>query len=428
MLRIIDAFDASLEKIMKRSSFEKEEAMLLVKDIIKNVQENGDQAILEYTLKFDKIKMEAKDLLVLDSEIKEAYKKVDEEFISSIRLAIANIEAYHKHQSQNSWFLPKEDGSVLGQLIKPLARVGVYVPGGKASYPSSVLMNVIPAKVAGVKEIVMVTPPSKDGFLSPHTLVAAIEAGVTEIYKVGGAQAIGALAYGTKTIRAVDKITGPGNFYVMLAKQQVYGQVDIDMLAGPSEILIVASDKANPQYVAADLLSQAEHDEMAASILLTWDKELAFKVQKAVDEQLRALPRRDIAQKALDDYGAIILVSDVDEALKMANAYAPEHLELILEEPFKYLGRVEAAGAVFLGDYSPEPVGDYWAGPNHVLPTSGTARFYSPLGVDAFLKRTSVIYYTKEALNKASSGIVKLAQMEGLDAHANSIKVRMEDK
>ncbi len=423
MLQIIHPQDPQWQKIRQRSAANREDAAAIVRKIIQTVQEQGDQALLDYARQFDRVELSPDDLLISQAEIDQAYATVEPDFLQSIRQAKANIEKYHQQQKQNSWFAPETDGTILGQMIQPLQRVGVYVPGGKASYPSSVLMNVIPAKVAGVPEIVMVTPPS----FSPYTLVTAVEAGVTEIYRVGGAQAIAALAYGTQSIARVDKITGPGNFFVMLAKQQVYGQVDIDMLAGPSEILIVADATAKPQAVAADLLSQAEHDEMAAAVLLTWDRDLAEKVQKAVEDELQALSRREIAAASLDNYGAIVLVQDLEEALALANAYAPEHLELLLAHPFEHLGKIKAAGAVFLGGYSPEPVGDYWAGPNHVLPTGGTARFYSPLGVDAFLKRTSVIAYSQAALNQAASGIIKLAETEGLTAHARAVQVRMED-
>ncbi len=423
MIRIIAPQDPHWQKIRQRSTASQDEAAAAVRKIIQTVREQGDQALLDYARQFDRVELSKADLSISQAEIEQAYTVVEPEFLQAIRQAKANIEKYHQQQKQNSWFLPEDDGTLMGQMVQPLQRVGVYVPGGKASYPSSVLMNVIPAKVAGVPEIVMVTPPS----FSPYTLVTAAEAGVTEIYRVGGAQAIAALAYGTETIARVDKVTGPGNFFVMLAKQQVYGQVDIDMLAGPSEILIIADRTAQPKTIAADLLSQAEHDEMAAAVLLTWDRSLAEEVQKAVDEELKSLPRQEIAASSVENYGAIVLVRDLEEALALANAYAPEHLELLVEQPFAQLGRIKAAGAVFLGSYSPESVGDYWAGSNHVLPTGGTARFYSPLGVDAFVKKTSVIAYSQTALQKAASGIVKLAETEGLTAHARAVQVRMED-
>ncbi len=427
MIRILAAGDPAIQGLLKRVPEGREAAWVAVQDIIQAVKTKGDEAICQFALQFDRVEMKPSALLIKPEEIDEAYTLVDEAFLQAIRTAAANIKAYHRKQCQNSWFDTQDQGSIVGQLVQPLARVGIYVPGGKASYPSSVLMNAIPAKVAGVEEIVMVTPPTKDGAVNPFTLVAAKEAGVDKIYRVGGAQAVAALAYGTETIEPVDKITGPGNFYVTLAKQQVYGQVDIDMLAGPSEILVIADQTATPSYVAADMLSQAEHDEMAAAILITPDQSLAQQVQEELQQQLAHLPRKEIASKSLQQYGAIILVSHLKEALDLANAYGPEHLELMIAEPFQWLGMVKAAGAVFLGPYSPEPVGDYWAGPNHVLPTGGTARFYSPLGVDAFLKRTSVISYTKSALNQAGPGIIKLAEMEGLDAHARAIKVRIQD-
>lgn len=426
MIRIFQKGDPALKGLLERNPGGREEASSLVAQIIKTVQRDGDRALCRYAAEFDRVELKTPDIRVGPQEIEQAYRLVDGEFLDSLRLAQSNIEKYHRRQAVNSWFDTDGQGTILGQLVTPLARVGIYVPGGKASYPSSVLMNAIPARVAGVPEIVMVTPPGRDGNINPHTLVAASEAGVDEIYRVGGAQAIAALAYGTESIRPVAKITGPGNLYVTLAKQQVYGRVDIDMLAGPSEVLVVAEAGANPRFIAADLLSQAEHDEMAAAVLITPDSALALAVRDELERQLAELGRRETAAASLRDYGAIIITGSIEEAIELANEYAPEHLELMLADPFSRLGSIKAAGAVFLGQYSPEPVGDYLAGPNHVLPTGGTARFYSPLGVDAFIKKTSVISYTRPALERVAANIIKLAGVEGLDAHARAIKVRME--
>ena len=398
--------------------------MQTVSEIIDKVINEKDDALLELTLKFDGVKLAKSDLKVSENEIEEAYELIDKKILEYLKLASKRIWDFHSKQRLNSWFEPDENGTILGQLVLPVERVGVYVPGGKAAYPSSVLMNVVPAKVAGVKEIVMVTPPDSNGKINPYVLVAARETGVNEIYKVGGAQAIAALAYGTDTIKAVDKITGPGNIYVTLAKKLVYGDVDIDMLAGPSEILVIADENASAAYIAADMLSQAEHDEIAASILITHCIELADKVKVELEEQLQTLPKRAIAEKALKNRGVIIIVNDLNEAFDIANKIAPEHLEILVQNPFEWIGKVKHAGSVFLGEYSPEPVGDYIAGPNHVLPTSGTARFYSGLNVDAFVKKTTIISFSKTTFEKLKESIINLAEVEGLTAHANAVRVR----
>ena len=398
--------------------------MQAVSEIIDKVINEKDDALLELTLKFDGVKLAKSDLKVSENEIEEAYELIDKKILEYLKLASKRIWDFHSKQRLNSWFEPDENGTILGQLVLPVERVGVYVPGGKAAYPSSVLMNVVPAKVAGVKEIAMVTPPDSNGKINPYVLVAARETGVNEIYKVGGAQAIAALAYGTETVKAVDKITGPGNIYVTLAKKLVYGDVDIDMLAGPSEILVIADENASAAYVAADMLSQAEHDEIAASMLITPCVELADKVKVELEEQLQTLPKRAIAEKALKNRGAIIIVNDLNEAFDIANKIAPEHLEILVQNPFDWIGKVRHAGSVFLGEYSPEPVGDYIAGPNHVLPTSGTARFYSGLNIDAFVKKTTIISFSKTTFEKLKESIINLAEVEGLTAHANAVRVR----
>jgi len=398
--------------------------MQTVSEIIDKVINEKDDALLELTLKFDGVKLAKSDLKVSENEIEEAYELIDKKILEYLKLASKRIWDFHSKQRLNSWFEPDENGTILGQLVLPVERVGVYVPGGKAAYPSSVLMNVVPAKVAGVKEIVMVTPPDSNGKINPYVLVAARETGVNEIYKVGGAQAIAALAYGTETVKAVDKITGPGNIYVTLAKKLVYGDVDIDMLAGPSEILVIADENASAAYIAADMLSQAEHDEIAASMLITPCVELADKVKVELEEQLQTLPKRAIAEKALKNRGVIIIVNDLNEAFDIANKIAPEHLEILVQNPFDWIGKVRHAGSVFLGEYSPEPVGDYIAGPNHVLPTSGTARFYSGLNVDAFVKKTTIISFSKTTFEKLKESIINLAEVEGLTAHANAVRVR----
>lgn len=398
----------------------------VVKEIIERVRTEGDRALFYYTEQHDRVKPDK--LRLEEAEIRAAYEQVDEPFLQAIREAAANIRAFHEKQKRNSWMDPQPDGSLLGQVIRPLKRVGLYVPGGKAAYPSSVLMNAIPAMVAGVPEVVMVTPPATAGQpgINPYILVAAAEVGITEIYGVGGAQAVAALAYGTESIPAVDKIVGPGNIYVALAKRYVFGAVDIDSIAGPSEIVVLADSSADPAYVAADLLSQAEHDEMASAVLVTPSAELAEQVLREVSRQLAELPRKAIAQRSLDDYGAILTVDSLEEGIEVVNRLAPEHLELLLEEPFRYLGAIENAGAIFLGEYSSEPVGDYFAGPNHILPTNGTARFSSPLNVDDFLKKSSVIYYSRQALLENGRKIITLAQHEGLQGHARAIEVRLE--
>ncbi|MDQ1911368.1 histidinol dehydrogenase [Paenibacillus sp. GD4] len=422
-MRIMDANDFSLKREVEYGSPEQNER---VKQIIEDVRVNGDTALRRLALELDKVKVEG--LRVSEEEIQAAYQHVDASFLEAIREAAVNIRRFHEKQKRSSWMDLQPDGSILGQVIRPLRRVGLYVPGGKAAYPSSVLMNAIPAQVAGVPEIVMVTPPSTAGVegINPHILVAAAEAGVREIYRVGGAQAVAALAYGTESIAAADKIVGPGNIYVALAKRYVFGAVDIDSIAGPSEIVVLADESADAAYVAADLLSQAEHDEMASAILVTPSPELAEAVRTEVDRQLAALPRRDIAAQSIRDYGAILRVASLDEGVSVVNQLAPEHLEVIVREPFQYLGKIENAGAVFLGPYSSEPVGDYFAGPNHVLPTNGTARFSSPLNVDDFMKKSSVIYYSKEALLRDGEKIIALARHEGLEAHARAIQIRLE--
>lgn len=425
-IKIFEADEPVIEKMLHRKALDHNKTAASVAEILASVRDGGDEAVCALTARFDGPKLRPDQLRVTEEEIKTAYTLVREDYLSSLRLAIKNITTYHQKQQANSWFKTDENGAMLGQLVRPLRRVGIYVPGGKASYPSSVLMNAIPARVAGVREIAMVSPPAADGSLSPYTLVAAAEVGINEIYKAGGAQAVAALAYGTASIPRVDKITGPGNIYVTFAKQQVYGQVDIDMLAGPSEVLIIADETADPAFVAADLLSQAEHDEMASAILLTPCRELAVKVQQEVTRQGALLERCEIINRSLADYGAIVITEDLDQAFNLANQAAPEHLELMLEEPFRWLFRVENAGAVFLGHYSPEPVGDYLAGPNHVLPTGGTSRFYSPLGVDAFLKRTSMIAYNRLALEQVGADVINLAGVEGLGAHANAVEIRMK--
>ncbi|PKM83318.1 MAG: histidinol dehydrogenase [Firmicutes bacterium HGW-Firmicutes-14] len=425
MIRLLQSNDSSVDKIINKQYSDQVLYEERVSEILRKVKENGDEALLEYTARFDKAELTPETLAVSGDEIEAAYREVDSDFIRAVQKARDNIAAFHSKQLQNSWFETGEDGTVLGQLLRPVERAGIYVPGGTANYPSSVLMNAGPAKVAGVKEIVMVAPPCSDGKLQASTLVAAAEAGITEIYKLGGAQAVAALAYGTKTVRRVDLITGPGNIYVTLAKKMVYGIVNIDMLAGPSEILVVADESANPVYVAADLLSQAEHDILASAILVTPSGKLAEEVQKEITRQVGYLTRKEIMTASLRDYSAIIVTRDMDEAIELANRYAPEHLELAVEAPFSILGRIKNAGAIFLGHFTPEPVGDYMAGPNHILPTGGTARFYSPLNVDTFMKKSSIIAYSPERLGDEGQDIIKLAETEGLDAHANAVRVRL---
>ena len=415
-----------LEELLKRSPNQYGQYEAVVNEIIQAVRERKNEAVLEYTAKFDKWDCNSANLRVTEEEIKEAYAQMDDEFIACMKKSAANITAFHAKQLPNSWFDPKPDGTILGMKILPIEKAGVYVPGGKAAYPSSVLMNVLPAKVAGVQKIVMTTPAGADGKVNPGTLVAADIAGVDEIYKVGGAQAIAALAFGTETIPKVDKITGPGNIFVALAKKACFGYVSIDSIAGPSEILVIADETANPRYVAADLLSQAEHDELASAILVTTSKELAEKVSAQVDVFVEELSRTEIMRKSLDNYGYILLVDTLEEAIETANAIASEHLEILTKDPFAVMTKIQNAGAIFLGEYSSEPLGDYFAGPNHVLPTNGTARFFSPLNVDDFMKKTSIISYSREALEKVHKDIELFAEREGLTAHANSIKVRFE--
>lgn len=428
MIRIVNSTDASVESIIKKKYSDERVYEERVQEILAQVRDKGDEALFAYTEKFDGVKLTSETLRVTPEEIVKAYQQVDADFIEAIRMARENIRDFHRKQLHSSWFDTGADGTILGQIIRPLSRVGIYVPGGTAPLPSSVLMNAIPAQVAGVKEIAMAAPPTRDGSINPATLVAAHEAGVTEIFKMGGAQAIAALAYGTDTINKVDLITGPGNIYVTLAKKMVYGQVEIDMLAGPSEILVIADETAKPSYVAADLLSQAEHDVLASAILLTPSEELAQAVADQIPKQVGDLSRKEIMAASLKDYSAIIITKDMAEAVELANQYAPEHLELAVAEPFSLLGQIENAGAIFMGHFTPEPVGDYMAGPNHVLPTGGTARFYSPLNVDIFMKKSSVIAYSKERIFAQGKHIVKLANTEGLDAHANAIRVRLADQ
>ena len=423
-----DSIKDLLKSLLKRSPINYREQEDAVNNILTNVKDNGDLALFEYTEKFDKVKLTAETIKVTDEEIAEAYEQVDDELIRVIRLAMKNIKEYHEMQKEESWFDSKPDGTILGQKITPLSRVGVYVPGGKAAYPSSVLMNVIPAKVAGVDEIIMCTPPGHDGKVYPTTLVSAKEAGVDTIYKVGGAQAIGALAYGTESIPQVDKIVGPGNIFVALAKKAVFGYTGIDSVAGPSEILVLADETANPRYVAADLLSQAEHDQLASAILVTTSLEVAEKVQAEIEGFVKDLERKDIIQASLDNYGYILIAEDMDTAIDAVNAIASEHLEIVTKDPFGTMTKVRNAGAIFLGESSSEPLGDYFAGPNHVLPTNGTARFFSPLGVDTFVKKSSIISYSRDALRNIHNEIETFAKAEGLTAHANSIKVRFEDE
>lgn len=431
-MRIIKLDESSkkniLNDLLKRSPNNYDNFADSVNAILANVKENGDKALFQYTKDFDKADINASNIKVTEEEIKEAYDRLENpELVQVIRKSLKNIKEYHEKQKQYSWFDSKPDGSILGQKVTPLSRVGVYVPGGKAAYPSSVLMNVIPAKVAGVEQIVMVTPPGKDGKVNPNTLVAANEAGVDVIYKVGGAQAIAALAYGTESIAKVDKIVGPGNIYVALAKKAVFGYVSIDSVAGPSEILVLADETANPRYVAADLLSQAEHDELASAILVTTSEELANKVSEYVDMFVSKLKRKEILQKSLDNYGYILVTDTMQAAIDTANDIASEHLEIVTKNPFDTMTRIKNAGAIFLGENSSEPLGDYFAGPDHVLPTNGTAKFFSPLSVDDFIKKSSIISYSREALEPLSEDIQKFAKAEGLTAHANSIRVRFEE-
>ncbi|MDD2980495.1 MAG: histidinol dehydrogenase [Hespellia sp.] len=417
-----------LEDLLKRSPNSYGQYEASVQEILNAVKEKKDAALFDYTKKFDHAEIDSENILVTKEEIEEAYTLVDASLVAVIRKALHNIEDYHKKQMQYSWFDSKPDGTILGQKVTPLQRVGVYVPGGKAVYPSSVLMNIMPAKVAGVDEIIMTTPPDKNGKVSPNTLVAANEAGATAIYKVGGAQAIAALAYGTESIPKVDKIVGPGNIYVALAKKAVYGHVSIDSIAGPSEILVVADDTANPRYVAADLLSQAEHDELASAILVTTSQELAEKVSVEVDKFTAQLSRKAIIEKSLENYGYILIADTLEDVIDVANEIASEHLEIMTANPFDVMTKIRNAGAIFIGEYSSEPLGDYFAGPNHILPTNGTAKFFSPLSVDDFIKKSSIISYSRNALEAVHEDIESFATSEQLTAHANSIKVRFDNE
>ncbi|MBQ8118399.1 MAG: histidinol dehydrogenase [Lachnospiraceae bacterium] len=415
-----------LNNLLKRSPNNYGQFEATVNEIIEKVKTNGDKALFEYTAKFDKFALNADNIKVTRSEIDEAYNKLDPELIEVLKHSAENIRAFHVKQLRNSWFDAKPDGTILGMKITAIERSGVYVPGGKAAYPSSVLMNIIPAKVAGVEQIIMTTPPGADGKVNPGTLVAADIAGADVVYKVGGAQAIAAMAFGTESIPKVDKITGPGNIFVALAKKAVYGYVSIDSIAGPSEIMVLADETANPRYVAADLLSQAEHDELASAILITTSKDLAEKVSAEIDGFVKNLERKEIIQKSLDNYGYILVAENMQDAIDAVNEIASEHLEILTQNPFDIMTRVKNAGAMFLGEHSSEPLGDYFAGPNHILPTNGTAKFFSPVNVDDFIKKSSIIAYSREALEKIHTEIELFAKSEGLTAHANSIHVRFE--
>lgn len=429
-MRIVELNDKTknnlLENLLKRSPGSYGQYEQAVNEIISEVREKKDEALFAYTLKFDKCVITPDTVKVTEEEIKEAYEMTDREFVAVMKKAAANITKFHEKQRHNSWFAPEDDGTILGQKITPIERSGVYVPGGKAAYPSSVLMNVLPAKVAGVSRIIMTTPPGADGKVNPGTLVAAHIAGVDEIYKAGGAQAIAAMAFGTESIPRVDKITGPGNIFVALAKKACFGYVSVDSIAGPSEILILADESANPKFIAADLLSQAEHDEMASAILITTSRPLAEQVSREAGAFAEKLSRKDIIKASLDNYGYILIAENMDQAIEAANEIASEHLEILTVNPFETMTKIKNAGAVFLGEYSSEPLGDYFAGPNHILPTNGTARFFSPLNVDDFLKKTSIISYSRDALFNVHKEIELFAQKEGLTAHANSVKVRFE--
>ena len=423
-----DSIANILSDLLKRSPTNYGDFQDKVDAIIKNVRDNGDKAVFDYTAQFDKAEINADNILVTEEEIKEAYEEVDDELIKVIRKAIKNIRDFHEKQIQKSWFETREDGVMLGQKVTPMETCGVYVPGGKAVYPSSVLMNIVPAHVAGVKNIIMTTPPGKDGKVTANTLVAAKEAGATKVYKVGGAQAIAAMAFGTESIPKVDKIVGPGNIFVALAKKAVYGHVSIDSIAGPSEILVLADETANAHYVAADLLSQAEHDEMASAILITTSTELAQNVEKEIEGYLKVLSRKEIIEKSLENFGYILIAEDMDEAIEAANEIASEHMEIVTKNAFEVMMKVRNAGAIFIGEYSSEPLGDYFAGPNHVLPTNGTAKFFSALSVDDFIKKSSIVYYSRSALQEIHKDIIQFASSEQLTAHANSIAVRFEEE
>ncbi len=415
------------ENILKRSPSTFGEQEATVRAIIEDIKARGDEAVFAYTKKFDRADIDAGSIQVTKEEIRAAYKEVPPELLDVVRKALVNIRDFHEKQKQNSWITTTEKGTILGQKVTPMQRVGVYVPGGKAAYPSSVLMNIVPAKVAGVEEVIMATPCNAEGKVNPVVLVAANEAGADGVFKIGGAQAIAALAFGTESVPKVDKIVGPGNIFVALAKKAVYGNVSIDSVAGPSEILVLADETANPRYVAADLLSQAEHDEMASAVLITTSEELARKVSAEVDGFLRVLSRREIIQKSLDNFGRILVARNRQEAIDAANEFAPEHLEIVMRDAFEVMTKIRNAGAIFIGEYSSEPLGDYFAGPNHILPTSGTARFFSPLGVDDFVKKSSIIHYSREALKEIHKDIEQFANCEQLTAHANSIAVRFEN-
>ena len=429
-MRIVKLDEKSMENILadmlKRDPNNYDSYTETVQAIVEDVKERGDEALFEYTRRFDGAELSADNVRVTEAEIQEAMEQVEPGLLAVMKTSMENIRRYHEKQRRNSWFDAQPDGTILGQKVTALESVGVYVPGGKAAYPSSVLMNIVPAEVAGVKRIVMVTPPGKDGKVNPVTLTAAYLAGATEVYKAGGAQAVAALAFGTRSIPGVNKIVGPGNIFVALAKKAVYGHVSIDSIAGPSEILVIADEGANARFVAADLLSQAEHDELASAILVTTSMELAEQVSRGVDGFVRELSRGEIIQKSLDNYGYILVVDTLEEAVKTANSIAPEHLEIVTANPFEVMTKIQNAGAIFIGEYSSEPLGDYYAGPNHILPTNGTAKFFSPLGVDDFIKKSSIIYYSREALEKAHRDIEAFAESEHLTAHANSIRVRFE--
>ncbi|HIR87339.1 MAG TPA: histidinol dehydrogenase [Candidatus Fimimorpha faecalis] len=421
-----DAKKNILADLLKRDPNNYDQYAESVNAIVEDVKKRKDQALFEYTKKFDKADLNSNNIRVTEEEIQEALNTIDPKLLEVMKKAMKNIRAYHEKQKQYSWFDSQPNGTMLGQKVTALESVGVYVPGGKAAYPSSVLMNIIPAEVAGVERIVMVTPPGKDGKVNPVTLAAAHIAGATEVYKVGGAQAVAALAFGTESIPRVNKIVGPGNIYVALAKKAVYGHVSIDSIAGPSEILVIADETANPRFVAADLLSQAEHDELASAILVTTSQELAQKVSKEIEEFLKTLSRREILEKSINNYGYLLVVDTLEDAIDTANEIASEHLEIVTKNPFEVMTKIKNAGAIFIGEYSSEPLGDYFAGPNHVLPTNGTAKFFSPLGVDDYIKKSSIIYYSKEALEPIHKDIIQFAESEQLTAHANSIRVRFE--
>ncbi|AUG58944.1 histidinol dehydrogenase [Acetivibrio saccincola] len=431
MIKIIDLRDGRdsgiFEKLASRSQIEYGDVLRRVEDIVGNVKKEGNSAVIKYTEMFDKVSLKEEELKVTPEEIEEAYGKVDRNLLEAIRKARENIEKFHEKQKEKSWFSTEDDGVILGQLVRPIEVMGIYVPGGTAAYPSSVLMCAMPAKVAGVGKIIMATPPGEGGKVNPVILVTACEAGVEEIYKVGGAQGVAAMAFGTETIPKVDKIVGPGNIYVATAKRIVYGYCDIDMIAGPSEIMVVADDTAEPAFVAADLLSQAEHDELASSVLVTTSEDIAKSVKGEIEKQAERQPRKEMILKSLENYGAIIIVDNLDSAAEVVNRIAPEHLELCIEDPFSFLGSVKNAGAIFLGNYSTESLGDYIAGPNHVLPTSGTARFFSPLNVSDFIKKSSIISYTRKALEKVKDDVILFAESEGLKAHADAVRVRFEE-